>query len=127
MNVLNFTVNGNKLTFTENAFPNSGGFSYDKCSFTFDSEWTGYSKKAVFSFGGSEEISWITDSDICTIPEEALERPGLLKIGLVGINAAGTIISTNFAAVRVRTGANETGAFPVAEAVDIRESGGGVG
>lgn len=127
MNLLNFTVNGNRLVFTENAYPTSGGYSYDKCSFTFDSEWTGFSKKAVFSSGNSEELSELIESNICTVPEEMLRKAGLLKIGVVGINGAGTIISTNVVTVRIDTGANETGSYPVAAAIEIRESGGGVG
>lgn len=127
MNSISLNVTGNKLTLTGGAEPLSGSFGYDRCAFTFDSEWNGFTKSAVFSMGNSEECTVILESNQCVIPDEMLRKSGLLKIGVTGINPSGTLISSNQIALRVRCGTNETETFPTAVAAEMRESGGGVG
>lgn len=127
MNNISLNVSGNTLTVTGGAEPLSGGYSYDKCVFTFDSEWTGYTKTVVFSVGNSEEYTEILQSNQCAVPEELLKKTGLLKIGVSGVNAAGTLISTNQAAIKIRRGSNESEVIPIVTAIQLRESGGGMG
>ena len=127
MNNINFNVAGNKITLTGTAQPVSGSVSYDKCAFTFDSEWNGFTKHVVFSMGNGEEESVVLTGTYCNIPENFLRKSGLLKIGVTGINPAGTLISTDQAALRIRTGANETQTIPMATANDVNSEGGGVG
>lgn len=127
MNEITFSVAGNKITLTGSVMPVSGSLGYDKCKFTFDSEWTGFSKTAIFSMGSGEEYSSPIIGEYCNIPEEALRKSGILKVGAVGVNNAGTLISTNQAAVRIRRGANETETIPFTVAASLRESGGGAG
>lgn len=127
MNNINFSVSGSKLTLTGSVMPLSGSFRYDKCVFTFDSEWTGFTKDVVFSMGNSEEYTVRLSGNNCNIPEELLRESGLLKVGVTGINAAGTVISTNQAALRVRSGANESETVPLTLAQSMADEGGGVG
>ncbi len=127
MNNISLTVNGNKLSYSGGTMPASGSCRYDKCLFSFDSEWNTFSKTIVFSKGNGEEYKEILTGSYCTIPEEVLRTAGVLKIGVVGINNAGTIISTNQVSVRVRRGANETETVPVALALSMLDSGGAVG
>ena len=55
VNTIGFTVSGNKISYSGGAMPASGSCGYDKCFFTFDSEWNLYSKTVVFSKGNGEE------------------------------------------------------------------------
>ena len=127
MNNINFSVSGSRLTMTGSVMPLSGSFNYDKCVFTFDSEWTGFTKDAVFSMGNGEEYTVRLLQNYCSIPEELLRKSGLLKVGVTGINAAGTLISTNQAALRIRCGANESETISRTLAADRAQTGGGVG
>ena len=127
MNSINFIVAGNKITFSGSTVPVSGGFSYDKCIFSFDSEWNGFSKTVIFSMGNEDEMCQPLTENYCNVPEQFLRKAGLMKVGVAGINASGTVITTNEAAVKIRRGANESEAIPIAVAVDMREEGGGVG
>lgn len=127
MNTIGFTVNGNKISYSGGDMPVSGSCRYDKCFFTFDSEWSTFSKQAVFSKGNGEEYKEFISGSYCTIPEEVLRTSGVVKVGVVGINNAGTIISTNQTFLRVKRGANESETVPVAMALDMLDSGGAVG
>lgn len=125
MNNISFTVNGNKLTMTGNANLTSGSFYSDTCVFTFDQQWNGYAKTIVFSLSNGEEFSESVVDNQFIIPNEVLKSAGLFKMGLVGINGAGNIISTNFVAIRVATGANETETKPIAMANVMHNTWGG--
>ena len=127
MNNINFSVSGSKLTLTGNVMPVSGSFNYDKCVFTFDSEWTGFTKDVVFSMGNGEEYTVRLLGNYCNIPEELLRKSGLLKIGVTGINTAGVLISTNQTALRVRCGANESETISRVLAINREQTGGGAG
>lgn len=62
-----------------------------ECEFTFDGEWDGLFKTAVFQ--GIETIEVALPSAVCTVPYEALAVEGVqLKIGVYGANGAGTVV-----------------------------------
>lgn len=126
MNEIHFTVNGRNLKAEENSILTTGSLNSDKCVFTFDSQWNGFSKKIVFLTVDNEEFSEYIDNDgSFIIPEEALRSAGLLKVGVVGSDSAGTVISTNFAALKVITGANETESMPLVLEDSLKNHEGG--
>ncbi len=125
MNEIQFTVNGRNMAVTGNPVLTSGSFGGDRCVFTFDSQWNGFTKSIVFSTAEIEEFTdFITDNKY-VIPDEVMRKAGLLKIGVTGIGATGTVLSTNFLGIKIITGANETETIPLALAdyVKINEGG----
>jgi len=60
--------------------------------FTFDSQWEGLAKTAVFR-AGDKVIATTLERDTHTVPWEVLEKPDLwLSIGVYGANAEGTVV-----------------------------------
>ena len=125
MNEIQFTVNGRNLTVTGNPVLTSGSSGGDKCVFTFDSQWSGFSKLIVFSTADNDEFSAYIIQNQYVIPDEVLRTAGLLKIGVIGLDSAGTVISTNFTGIKIITGANETETIPLALADNMRTFSGG--
>ena len=125
MNEIQFTVNGRNLTVTGNPVLTSGSSGSDKCVFTFDSQWSGFSKLIVFSTTDDDEFSAYIIQNQYVIPDEVLRAPGLLKIGVIGLNSAGTVFSTNFLGIKIITGANGTETVPLALADNMRALEGG--
>ena len=106
MNLLNLYANGNLLTLSGRPMTTSGSVNYDTCAFNFNSEWKGFARTAVFAI---EDVCYaveLDDTGVCKIPKECLKKTGILKIGVVGENDDGTIISTNIATQRIVEGAN---------------------
>lgn len=107
MNLLNLYANGNLLTLGSRPMTTSGSVNYDTCAFTFNSDWTGFERTAVFAVGDTVCYAVeLDDTGICKIPKECLAKTGILKIGVVGENDEGVVISTNIVTQRVVEGAN---------------------
>ena len=106
-------VNETKLIITSPITLVSTGVNYDTCRFSFGPEWEGYTKTAVFySDINTEPISMIlSENDICTIPWESMDKPGILYIGVFGIKD-NIEIPTNFVTLRLIQGAAGNNAPP---------------
>ncbi|MDD6275715.1 MAG: M14 family metallopeptidase [Clostridia bacterium] len=112
MNTLNFTVKANHLELTNAQITTEGSVNYDQCVFSFDSEWDGYDKTAVFSKNKSENYRVALDDNKCKIPAVCLESDGYIKIGVYGISPdSDIIISTNSVAHYVNEGVQQIGDF----------------
>ena len=109
-------VSGNKLTITRTAVITSGSENVDMCMFTFDNEWQGFTKIAVFSTADGDEYTELIVNNSCNIPSECLKKNGLLRIGVAGKDNGTKIMSTNLVSHRVVSGANENGAAQYSEA-----------
>lgn len=60
--------------------------------FTFDSDWDGLGKMAVFKAGNEKRIKPIVNGEV-TLPWEVLEVPKMwLSVGVYGTNAEGTLV-----------------------------------
>lgn len=108
MNQLEFIVTGNKLAVQKLPVTTSGSAYFDRCKFSFDSQWDSLQKTAVFICGTSEEYTASLLGGVCLIPKECLQKSGILKIGVVGVGDDGTVISTNIAVHKIIVGANES-------------------
>lgn len=107
MNLLNLYVNGNLLTLGNHPMTTSGSINYDTCAFNFDSDWKGFERTAVFAAGNDVCFAVeLDDTGVCKIPKDCLKNTGLLKIGVVGENSDGVVISTNVVIQRIVEGAN---------------------
>lgn len=62
----------------------------------FDSEWDGYGKSAVFFTSDNDTVfeSPLTDGN-CVIPHEVLANPGILYIGIRGVNSGNNAVKTS--------------------------------
>ncbi len=109
MNYIKMSVEGNRLSITEDCRTTSGSVNYDGCKFTFDSGWEDFTKTAVFSIGGAENYRVAIENDECTIPSPCIEREGILRIGVFGISENDIIIATNSVAHRIEEGIETMG------------------
>ena len=78
-----------------------------KLYFSFDDEWTGLTKTAVFQ-NGSNSASVSIVNDECTVPANLIVTPGsYLEIGVIGTNGSTVTIRTVYASVLVYLGAKD--------------------
>ena len=108
MNQLELTVTGNKLELTEDAYSTGGSVNYDKCAFTFDSEWGDFEKTAVFGIGRDTFRVPLDDNGCCFIPSPCIEKEGIITIGVFGTNDD-TVIATNAVAHHIDEGVDGLG------------------
>lgn len=104
MNQIVLSVNANKLSVTNDCYSTGGSVNYDECVFTFDNVWNGFTKTAVFSSGSNDSYRVELENGCCKIPAACLEKPGILRIGVFGINDDDVVITTNSVAHRVEEG-----------------------
>ncbi len=73
----------------------SGDMNYDTCTFSFDGEWTGFVKTAVF-YQDKEKVQYtvLNSDDTCVIPASAMAKEGNLYIGVFGISGSKVMTST---------------------------------
>ena len=109
MNSIEFSVKGNHLEIVKDAVSRQGSINYDSCQFSFDGEWTGFTKYAVFSAGGSDFFRIGLTDDGCVIPAGCMEKEGIVSIGVFGINNNNTVITTNTVAHYVNEGISDAG------------------
>lgn len=89
----------------------SGAVNTFIADFTFDSNWDGLTRTAVFN-NGYQTKAVLLVADSCTIPWEVMSDPGELRIGCVGVTDSTTILTTNMLKVgRIVIGA-DTAADP---------------
>lgn len=56
------------------------------CSFDFSEDWQEYTKTAVFRLNDGTSIETPISNNTCKIPWEALDNPGVLRIGVYGLS-----------------------------------------
>lgn len=73
----------------------SGNCNVDKCEFTFDTTWDGFTKTAVFYQDKKNVYYAILDNENrCLIPASAMTKADKLYIGMFGIKGNQTVTST---------------------------------
>lgn len=109
MNNIKLTVEGNRLKITEDCISTGGSVNYDRCIFTFDEAWEGFTKTAVFSINGEDNYRVTLQDNACVIPSPCIEREGILQIGVFGVSDDDVIITTNSVAHHVIDGIDAAG------------------
>lgn len=104
MNYIKMSVEGNRLKITEDTITTEGSMNYDACQFSFDEQWNGFTKTAVFSVGESDCYRVSLENDACIIPSACIEKEGILQIGVFGVSDDDVIITTNSVAHHVTDG-----------------------
>lgn len=108
MNALELTVTGNHLDVENSVSSTSGSVNYDKCVFSFDEEWNGFEKTAVFGLGRDSYRVALDEDDSCFIPSPCMEKEGIITVGVFGTNAD-TVIATNSVAHHIKEGICDLG------------------
>lgn len=96
MRNLNFNVSGQRLS-KEGDFDNIvvGSKGYLKAVFTFDPEWKGFARVAVFKPNSGNEIPVAIDANgECLVPNEVTDC-ACISVKVVGKSKVGQIIVTN--------------------------------
>ncbi len=83
------------LTIQNREIISSGDVNYDTCAFTFDEEWNGFTKTAVFYQEKTNvQYAVLNTNDICVIPAAAMDKAGKMHIGVFGIKNTAILTST---------------------------------
>lgn len=95
MATINISLEKQLLTIQNREIISSGDSNYDVCSFTFDEEWEGFIKTAVF-YQDRQKIYYavLDDKNKCTIPAPAIVYAKPLYIGVFGVYEDKIITST---------------------------------
>lgn len=80
---LSFSVTGQRIEIVEPAMLVSGTVNIYNASFSFDADWDGFQRTAVFSVDGVSREQLLTD-DACTLPWEVLTAGKYLRVGVYG-------------------------------------------
>lgn len=80
---LSFSVSAQRIELTDAAMLVAGTVNEYTARFTFDADWDGYRRTAVFSCGDISREQLLTD-DACTVPWEVLVANGYLRVGVYG-------------------------------------------
>ena len=82
--VLEYNVTGQNIELASAAMLVAGTVNEYTARFSFDADWGGYQRIAVFSVEGVEREQLLTD-DTCAVPWEVLLPGAYLKVGVYGI------------------------------------------
>lgn len=110
---MSFSVSGQRIELTDAAMLVAGTVNEYTARFTFDADWDGYQRTAVFSCGDISREQLLTD-DACTVPWEVLVSNGYLRVGVYGTKD-GSRLPTIWAERRLYI---NPGAGPTQEAAD---------
>ncbi|MCM1237226.1 MAG: hypothetical protein NC489_44730 [Ruminococcus flavefaciens] len=92
---LQFKLDRQLLTLTNQDIIASGDSNFDSCIFTFDTSWDGFVKTAVFYQDKSNvQYMVLENDDTCMIPTAAMARAGRMYIGVFGIKDTAVLTSS---------------------------------
>ena len=80
---LSYAVTGQHIETTETAMLVAGTVNEYTARFSFDADWDGYQRVAVFNADGTEREQLLID-DACAVPWEVLLTGAYLKVGVYG-------------------------------------------
>lgn len=81
--MLEYNVTGQNIELDSTAMLVAGTVNEYTARFSFDAEWNGYQRVAVFNADGTEREQLLTD-DTCKVPWEVLLPGAYLKVGVYG-------------------------------------------
>ena len=73
----------------------SGGVNDVRAEFEFCPLWDGTTKTAVFYADPKDVYHKVLADDACDVPPEVLDAPGLVHMGVFGVDAAGNVVRTS--------------------------------
>lgn len=120
MSVIKLECREHELSLTEETVLASGSVNADKVEFTFCPAWNGFKKKiAVFFLRQSIPYCWeLAENNVATIPQEAADFDGEMKIGVFGV-AGDTVYSSTFVTKKIEKGCITKGLSPSKQTPDL--------
>ena len=113
MNTLRLSVCKTELKIERTALSVERCVNYDRAEFSFDESWTGFTKTAVFWRGNTVYHVLLDGENACMIPWELMTEAGVIQIGVTGIGADGTVVTTQTpVAQSIARGAYRDGRIP---------------
>lgn len=106
MSTIKVSCTDQVLAITDSPVLASGGVNENFIEFDFCEQWTGFGKTCVFfRERGEYSYSILDSSDKCVIPPEATAGAGRMYFGVIGVNEAGTVRTTELLGYRIVAGA----------------------
>lgn len=136
MSVVKAKIIDRVITFTERPLLYSHAKNVDYLQITFDDEWTGYTKTAVFYRDIKEPYAVLMDDNTATIPPEVMETDGKIYMGVFGVKD-NEVLNSEVVFYPVGVGALTEGAMPevtpdlwqdiISRIEEIKETGANIG
>ena len=82
----------------------TGSIGSIQCSFTFDAEWDGLTKTAIFRDADGSTYPILITDDTCTVPNEAIADGCYLTMGVMGTRDGNVVVATEWKNGDLNTG-----------------------
>lgn len=136
MSIVKAKIIDRVITFTERPLLYSHAKNVDYIHVTFDDEWTGYTKTAVFYRNIENPYAVLMDDNTATIPPEVMETHGKIYMGVFGVKDD-EVLNSEVVFYPVGVGALTEGAMPevtpdlwqdiISRIEEIKETGANIG
>ena len=115
MNLLRLSVSKTTLKIEKTELTVEKFVNYDRVAFTFDESWADLVRTATFWRGSKAADVYqilLDDTNECDIPWELLQKDGYIQIGVTGIGADGSLVTTQPIAQSVARGTYRDARIP---------------
>ena len=115
MNLLRLSVSKTTLKIEKTELTVEKCVNYDRVAFTFDESWADLVRTATFWRGSKAADVYqilLDDTNECDIPWELLQKDGYIQIGVTGIGADGSLVTTQPIAQSVARGTYRDARIP---------------
>ncbi len=115
MNLLRLSVSKTTLKIEKTELTVEKCVNYDRVAFTFDESWADLVRTATFWRGSKAADVYqilLDDTNECDIPWELLQKDGYIQIGVTGIGADGSLVTTQPVAQSVARGTYRDSRIP---------------
>ena len=101
---INCTVERRYLRMEQTVDVTTGSIGSIQCSFSFDGEWEGLQKTAIFKAADNQTYPVLLANDSCTVPNEAICDGHYLTMGVMGTRDGNVVIATEWQNGDLNTG-----------------------
>ena len=101
---INCTVERRYLRMEQTVDVTTGSIGSIQCSFSFDAEWDGLTKTAIFRDADGNTYPILIIDDTCTVPNEAIANGCYLTMGVMGTRDGNVVVATEWKNVDLSTG-----------------------
>lgn len=83
---------------------NTGNQNSLECVFSFDKEWDGLTKTAIFKDGNGKPWPTLITNDLCLVPHEVTDSGTYFELGIFGARDGNIVMTTGLCATELRPG-----------------------
>ena len=98
------SVRGRKLTVDLQVEIHTGNQNSLECVFTFDDEWDGLAKTAVFKDANGKSWPTLIADDLCIVPHEATDSGTYFELGIFGVRDGNIVVTTGLCVAELKPG-----------------------